>query len=367
MGQTVDLGVFMPITNDGWIISKTSPKFMPSFELNRDICQLAERVGFNYVFAMGKWRGFGGETDFWKYQLESTTLMAGLVNTAPRLRMIASVAPALIHPAVFAKMATTMDDIAGGRLGINIVSAGNRDEYAQMGLYPDNFEDFRYDYTEEWLTVVKRLWTEDSVTFKGKYFTLDDCQSWPKPGGGAMPIVCATSSERGFQFIADYCTDGFFGGTDIEVKKARSHRIKEVAGESGQKVRTHMLAMLILGETDEDAQRIMEHYQDGADEEAIANIFHLRARGADERRLNYMKERTETRARLFYGGMPFVGGPETVADMVEDLSVNGDIDGIMFIFPEFIEGLKRFDELVMPLLRKRKLTNPLLPDANDAA
>jgi hypothetical protein len=39
----------------------------------------------------------------------------------------------------------------------------------------------------------------------------------------------------------------------------------------------------------------------------------------------------------------------------------------MFIFPEFIEGLKRFDELVMPLLRKRKLTNPLLPDANDAA
>src|SRR4051812_7391800 len=57
----VDLGIFLPVTNNGWIISKTSPQFLPTFALNRAICELAERIGFDYVFSMAKWRGFGGE------------------------------------------------------------------------------------------------------------------------------------------------------------------------------------------------------------------------------------------------------------------------------------------------------------------
>ena len=356
MKKTVNFGVFLPVINDGWIISKTSPKYMPSFDLNREISSLAQSIGFSYVFAMGKWRGFGGAIDFWKYQQESMILMTGLAAAVPKLRMIASVAPALIHPAVFAKMAATMDDVAGGRMGINIVSAGNRDEYAQMGLFPDKFEDFRYDYTEEWLTIVKRLWAEDSVTFKGEYFTLDDCQSFPHPSQGAMPIVCATSSERGFQFIADHCTDGFFGGTTVETKKSRSLRIKEIAAAQGRTVRTHTLISLILGDTDEDAKQIFKVYQDGADQDAIANIYNLRAREKTTGRLALMEERKEGDARLFYGGLPVVGGPEYVADLIEELAVDGDIDGVMFTFPDFLEGLTRFDELVIPLLRKRDIT-----------
>ena len=61
MGRYVDFGVFLPVTNNGWIISKTSPQFLPSFAHNRDIAQLAERIGFSYVFSMAKWRGFGGD------------------------------------------------------------------------------------------------------------------------------------------------------------------------------------------------------------------------------------------------------------------------------------------------------------------
>lgn len=357
MSRNVDLGVFLPVTNNGWIISKNSPQFLPSFDLNRRICQLAEQIGFSYVFSMGKWRGFGGDVEFWKYSIESMTLMTGLANLVPKLRLIASVAPALIHPAVFAKMAATMDDVCGGRLGINIVSAANKGEYTQMGLYPDNFEDFRYDYTEEWLTLVKRLWTEPSVTYKGKYFTLEDCQSFPHPVQSQVPVVCATSSEQGFKFIADHCTDGFFGGTTIESKIKRSRRIKEVASEHGKKVRTHSLIMLIQGDSDADANRILEHYQAGADEAAIASIYEKRAGTKAEDRITILRDRFEhDNTRIFYGGLPFVAGPERIATMIEELVVGGDVDGVMFVFPDFIEGLKRFDQGVMPLLRKRGLT-----------
>ena len=141
---------------------------------------------------MAKWRGFGGEVGFWKYSIESMILMSGIAPFAPTLRLISSIAPALMDPAVFAKMAATMDDISGGRMGINIVSAGNKGEYTQMSMYPENFESYRYDYNDEWVSVVKRLWSEDSVTFNGKYFTLDDCISYPHPINKGM---CPSSAR----------------------------------------------------------------------------------------------------------------------------------------------------------------------------
>jgi pyrimidine oxygenase len=204
------------------------------------------------------------------------------------------------------------------------------------------------------VTIVKRLWSEDSVTFEGRYFTLEDCQTFPHPSRGAMPIVCATSSERGFQFIADHCTDGFFGGADLAAKKGRSRRIKEIAASRGRPVRTHTLISLVLGDCDEDAKRIFKHYRDGADLEAIANVYNLRAREKTAGRLAILEERKAGDARLFYGGLPVVGGPDYVADLIEDLTVDGEINGVMFTFPDFLEGLSRFDELVMPLLRKRR-------------
>ena len=357
MNKSVNLGVFLPVTNNGWIISKSSPQFMPSFAMNLEICKTAEQIGFSYVFAMGKWRGFGGDTEFWKYSIESMTLMTGLAAAVPNLRMIASVSPALIHPAVFAKLAATMDDVAGGRMGINIVSAGNKGEYAQMGLYPDNFEAFRYDYTEEWITIVKRLWTEDSVTLKGNYFTLDDCQSFPKPIQGTLPIVCASSSERGFQFIAEHCTDGFFGGSSLDAKKKTSLRIKEVAANHGRAVRTHTLVMLILGDTDAEAERTFAHYKAGADLAAIENIYHLRADDKKGVRKEGLQQRyASDDVRIFYGGVPVIGGPEKVAAVIEELAIDGNVDGIMFVFPDFVAGLRRFGELVLPLLKRRGLT-----------
>ncbi len=358
MSRTVDLGVFLPVTNNGWVISTTSPQFLPSFDLNREICQLAERVGFNYLFSMAKWRGFGGETDFWKYSLESTMLMAGLAAHVPRLRLIASVAPALIHPAVFAKMAATLDDVTGGRLGVNIVSAANPGEYTQMSLYPENFESFRYEYTEEWLTLVKRLWTEDSVTEAGKYFTLDACESWPKPVQANVPIVCATSSERGFRFVAEYCTDGFFSGTSMASLTTQGLRMKAIAEEVGRPVRTHTLIMLILGESDADAERLLDYYYAGADQEAIESVYRKRATGKKGTQADRHRERFESKdMRLFYAGFPFVGGPERVADMIEELTVAGQVDGMLLIFPDFLKGLASFGDLVMPILRRRGLIN----------
>ncbi len=133
---TVDIGVFIPIGNNGWLISTTSPQYEPSFELNKQIVQKAEGYGLDFALSMIKLRGFGGESGFWDINLESFTLMSALAAVTSKIKLFASTAILSLPPALVARMASTVDSIAPGRFGINIVTGWQSAEYTQMGIWP---------------------------------------------------------------------------------------------------------------------------------------------------------------------------------------------------------------------------------------
>ncbi len=160
----MDIGVFIPINNNGWIISATSPQYMPSFELNKAVVQKAEAHGFDFALSMIKLHGFGGKTEFWDHGLESFTLMAGLAAVTTRIKLFASTAVLTLPPAMVARMTSTIDDISGGRFGINIVSGWHKIEYSQMGLWPgDQHFGKRYDYSTEYVRILRDLWEHRPV------------------------------------------------------------------------------------------------------------------------------------------------------------------------------------------------------------
>src|SRR6202158_239199 len=113
----MDIGVFIPIGNNGWLISTTSPQYMPTFELNKQIVQKAEQYGLDFALSMIKLRGFGGKSEFWNHNLESFTRMAGLAAVTSRIRLYATVATLTLPPAIAARMTSTVDNIAPGRFG----------------------------------------------------------------------------------------------------------------------------------------------------------------------------------------------------------------------------------------------------------
>jgi pyrimidine oxygenase len=108
----MELGVFIPIGNNGWLIPTTSPQYMPSFDLNRQVVERAERFGFDFALSMIKLHGFGGPWQYWDHNLESFTLMAGLAAVTTRIGLFASVAVLTIPPALAARMAVTIDSIS---------------------------------------------------------------------------------------------------------------------------------------------------------------------------------------------------------------------------------------------------------------
>ena len=54
----MDIGVFIPIGSNGWLISTTSPQYKPSWALNRDVVVKAEKYGMEFALSMTKLRGF---------------------------------------------------------------------------------------------------------------------------------------------------------------------------------------------------------------------------------------------------------------------------------------------------------------------
>ncbi len=352
----MDIGVFIPIGNNGWLISTTSPQYMPTFDLNRQIVQKAEGYGLDFALSMIKLRGFGGESEFWDHNLESFTLMAGLAAVTKKIRLYASVAVLTIPPAIVARMASTIDSISHGRFGVNIVSGWAKDEYEQMGLWPgEKYFGYRYDYSTEYVTVMKELWETGTSDFKGKHFQMSDCKLSPRPGT-PIKIVSAGQSPRGMEFGATYCNYNFTLGKGVNTPTAHAptnQLMVDAAAKTGRDVGNYVLMMVIADETDEKAMEKWKLYNEGADMGALAWMS-----GQADADPNADDGGTAKRISAPEGAINFnmgtlVGSYATVAKMLDECATVPGTKGIMLTFDDFLVGMDQFGQRIQPLMKSR--------------
>ena len=348
----MDLGIFIPIGNNGWMMSETAPQYMPSFDLNRTVAEKAEAQGYEFLLSMVKLRGFGGATEFWDHNLESFTLMAGLAAVTERIQLFASVALPTLPPAMVARMATTIDDISGGRFGINIVSGWNQIEYSQQGLWPgDWYYEQRYDYATEYVTVMKELWADGVSDLKGEHFTMDDCRLSPRPTDGKIPLVCAGQSDRGMRFCAEEGDYQFIIGTaDFDVVRSDAGRLVAAREAAGTDVGVYVLFQIVMGETDAEAQAQWDHFRGGADLEASAFMTgqaNLATAGATAETI------TELPGAVTLNLGPVLGSHATLAERLDEVAEMPGVAGVMCVFDDDPNCTDEFGERVMPLMGSR--------------
>ena len=94
-----------------------------------------------------------------------------------------------VHPIVAAKQATTIDHISNGRFALNLVMGWFTPEM-EMFQGTQRAHDDRYRYGAEWLSVVKRLWTEEApFDFETADFHIKQAQAHPKPVQKPYPVL----------------------------------------------------------------------------------------------------------------------------------------------------------------------------------
>jgi len=354
----MDIGVFIPIGNNGWLISETAPQYLPSFELNKQIVQKAEAYGFDFALSMIKLRGFGGKTEFWEHNLESFTLMAGLAAVTSRINVFATAATLTLPPAIVARMASTIDSIAPGRFGINLVTGWQKAEYDQMGLWPgESHYANRYDYLAEYATVLKGLMETGVSDFKGQYFQMNDCRVSPKPTPG-VKIICAGSSDEGLAFTAKYADYSFALGKGTNTPTAFAsvnRRLEAAKAETGRDVAAYILFMIIADETDEGALAKWELYRNGADQEALkwlTNQAAPNAQGGTSNTNTTQLAAPESAVNLNMGTL--VGSYERVARMLDEVAEVPGTAGVLLVFDDFVQGVEDFGSRIQPKMTSRQ-------------
>jgi pyrimidine oxygenase len=345
-----DLGVFLPMANGGWILSTNAPVLDGSYDYNRDVAVLAEEIGLDFIMSMAKWRGYGGVTQQWRSALDSQILMAALAAVTKRVKVLTTVHTLLQNPAVTAKMIATLDQISHGRAGLNIVTGAYKGEFEQMHAWRDAVgHDERYDLAEEWITIIKRLWTDESVTFDGKYFTMDDCQSDPKPVQQPF-LVCAGTSGRGIRFTAEQADAMFAGGKDNDELANISKSVKAMAREAGRSIKTYAMMNLVIGDTDAAAEAQADYFRAGFDFEACKGM--MRAYGFLDAEIGKENSFVQNARSSFMSGR-IIGSAETVTRRLVEMIEYCDLDGIMLIFPDYLASMPVFARDIMPRIRDR--------------
>ncbi len=305
---------------------------------------------------MMKHRGSGGPSDFWGECLESFTLFGGLAAVTERIGLYPSVTTLATHPMMAARMVATIDEISGGRCGLNIVTGWNKPEYTAMGIWPgDDYFDRRYDYAAEYTQVLRALWTQDRVDFHGEFFDLVDADMRPKPaahpdGGVRRTVAGRPAVHRHLR------RPELHHGRALEGRGIASG-VKELGGTAQRDVGTFALYVVIAEETDAEADRRCAHIVEHADLEAISYMttgasLDTNPDGTSAQLLASL-ERSADEGNMAFLSIPVVKGSyERVAAQLDEIAVSTGIDGALLTWPDFVGGITSFGERVKPLLHE---------------
>jgi probable F420-dependent oxidoreductase len=204
--------------------------------------------------------------------LEPFTLLAALAPMTHTLKLGTLVTPLpLRHPVTLAKALATLDFLSKGRLILGVGVGWAPNEFEVMGVPLKE----RAPRTNETIEILQRLWTEDSVSYDGKFFTLRDITIEPKParkphppiwiGGGTQYFETTYGQKMGslegvYRRIAKYA-DCWSSHAPITVEMLRQdwERISEYAIEYGrdpnsiERVYNNFVYFLRKGQTIHDA------------------------------------------------------------------------------------------------------------------
>jgi alkanesulfonate monooxygenase SsuD/methylene tetrahydromethanopterin reductase-like flavin-dependent oxidoreductase (luciferase family) len=314
---------------------------------------------FEALVPVARWQGWGGKTNPQGPGFEAYTWAAGISALTQSAGVISTSHITINHPIVAAKQSAVVDHISNGRFTLNIVTGWVQPEIEMFNQPMLSHED-RYACAEEWLAIVKRLWTEDdSFDHEGRFYKISKGYLAPKPIQYPYPaIMNAGASERGRHFAAKHCDLVYTvirtGGLDE--CRAHVHAYHKLAREYGRTIKVWTLCNIVQGETENEAREFYNYYvhQQG-DWEAAKYMVETFSLEVNQR--NVQPERIKPLQEAFiqgWGGLPVVGTKEQVVDALATLSKAG-LDGVLVAFPRYEQGMRQFRDVTYPLLKQAGL------------
>lgn len=362
---TVHLHWFLPTSGDGRTIVERfhankslgpSAARQPDIDYLAQIARSAEQLGFEGVLT---------PTGTWCEDAWLTT--AALIRETKRLKYLVAFRPGVISPTLAAQMAGTYQRISGGRLLLNVVTGGDAVEQRRFGDWHDH--DARYARTDEFLSIVRGVWSGKPFDFVGEHLSVDGATTLaapdPLPGiyfGGSSPAALPVAARHADVYLT-------WGEPPAQVAD-KIQRVRDLAG--GRDIRFGIRLHTISRDTSQEAWREAQKLLDALDPAQVRRAqeqlaasesvgqrrmveLHNGALGGDVNSLEIYPNLWAGIGLVRGGaGTALVGSHEEVADRITEYHALGIEEFIFSGYPH-LEEAYWFGEGVRPVLARRGL------------
>lgn len=398
----------------GWRLEEARTDGNTSSDLFKRTAQLAEAGKFDFYFigdqvvGLPEWQY---ERPNHVLRPEALSLAGFVAGVTEKIGIVTTVNVTYADPYSVARATATLDHLSGGRIGWNIVT-GEAEAAAQNYGRRDHWDNSRrYDWATEFVEVVKALWDswEDDariadketglfidenrvhrIGYKGEFFSVEGPLNAQRPPQGQIPIVNAGRSDRSVELGAEHSDIKFTNSSTLGLEGAKAYYadLKARAARHGRNPDEQFIIpgiVVYTADTDEEAHTLYRRIQnlwnipidlseieegfgvDLAGYDADARVDDIPAFAALEGRAREYVSIAKrqfgtddiTLADLFRSYhrrgafKEIVGGPKTIADILQHWWEERAADGFM-IFPPYVEGaLENFVRLVIPELQAR--------------
>jgi dimethylsulfone monooxygenase len=308
-----------------------------AFQFALEMITRAEELGFKTTLLAERW--IGTDHPAWM-------LAAALAALTSKIELMVAVHPGIITPQVVAKFTASLDRISGGRAAVNIVNGWWQEEFENFGHagWPKD-DDARYRRMDEFVRVMRGLWTEDTFEFHGEFYTVDrqglplKSIQLPNP-----PIYAGSRHEPGKEVIARECDYWFVDcladyrtwEENVEQATATIADLKTRAARNGRDLGFGMSCHVVCADSNAEAARLANELEEHGKTNRVAFIA----------------------AKALGAGL--VGTPETIADRILYYETAG-VGTLMMHFHPMIDGMERFARDIMPLVAKRSADDAQVP------
>ncbi|MCO8169224.1 LLM class flavin-dependent oxidoreductase [Pseudomonas sp. 21LCFQ02] len=319
-----------------------------------DFARAHEEAGFDRILV-----------GYWSDQPDGflVTALAGQVTS--KIKFLLAHRPGFVAPTVAARKLATLDHLLDGRLAVHIISGGSDAEQRKDGDYQDH--DQRYARSDEFLEVVRRVWTEEQpFDHQGTFYQAEAAFSAIKPlQKPHLPVYFGGSSQAALQVAGKHADVFALWGESLEQTRETIEQVRAEAARNGREVQFSVSFRPIIAATEDAAWAKADQILTAARQriEQAGQVIANKPQSVGAQRLldTVAKgERVDERlwtgiARLVGGGhnsTALVGTPEQVADA---LLAYYELGVTTFLIRGFdpIEDAKDYGRELIPLTRAK--------------
>jgi alkanesulfonate monooxygenase len=295
---------------------------------------------------------------------EAWVMTAALSQLTRTFKYLVAFRPGLLSPTLAAQAAATYQRVSNDRLLLNVVVGGDA---AEQHRYGDTIgKDSRYARADEFLAIVRELWSGEEVDFSGEWYEIEGARLLDPP---AWPTVYLGGSSAAAIEVAARRADVFLTwGEPPAAVAAKLDAVREAADREGRELGFGIRLHAISRDTAEEAWAVADRMLAGLSPERIAEAQSIQkvSESEGQRRMSELHggrtDHLEVAPNLWAGiglvrggaGTALVGSHEEVADRIAEYHELGIEEFILSGYPH-LEEAYRVGEGLLPVLRARGL------------